>query len=82
MNTLYLDLSSGISGDMILGALLDAGLDIRELERELSKLGLKGYQLRRRKVRRQGLSGTKVNIQITNYKKDDFKAEKLEKKRW
>jgi uncharacterized protein (DUF111 family) len=38
MHTLYLDCFAGISGDMFLGALLDAGLDFDHLREELSKL--------------------------------------------
>jgi uncharacterized protein (DUF111 family) len=52
----YLDCFSGISGDMLLGALLDAGLSIQALRRELAKLGLKGYRLRAKKARRAGLA--------------------------
>ncbi len=62
MKIIYFDCFSGISGDMILGALLDAGLDIEKLTGELSKLSLKGYRLTRRRVKRQDLIGTKVNI--------------------
>jgi uncharacterized protein (DUF111 family) len=38
MKTLYLDIFSGISGDMLLGALLDLGVDAHKLARELEKI--------------------------------------------
>ena len=38
----YFDCFSGISGDMVLGALVDAGADLRAIERELRKLELEG----------------------------------------
>ncbi len=41
MNVLYLELNAGISGDMFVSALIDLGLDIRYLKRELEKLNLK-----------------------------------------
>ncbi len=60
--TCYIDCSCGISGDMMLGALIDAGLPISRLKRELRKLGLKGYSIKARKVTRGGLEATKVDI--------------------
>ena len=42
MKTLYLDIFSGISGDMFIGALLDVGVDFQQLEHELRKLNLGG----------------------------------------
>ena len=45
MQTLYLDIFSGISGDMFIGALLDLGVDLKALERELKRLKLNGYHL-------------------------------------
>jgi pyridinium-3,5-bisthiocarboxylic acid mononucleotide nickel chelatase len=62
MRIAYFDCFSGISGDMVLGALLDAGLDINILSKELKKLKLKGYELKKRKVMRQGITGTKFDI--------------------
>lgn len=42
---IYLDLFSGISGDMLCGALLNLGVPFEYLEKELKKLGLDGYEL-------------------------------------
>ena len=56
MRVAYLDAFSGLSGDMIVGALLDCGLEIGALERELAKLGLTGYRIGRE---RRSRSGTK-----------------------
>src|SRR3989338_1809831 len=49
---------------MALGALLDAGLDMAVLSKELKKLNLKGYELKRRKVRRGELVGTKFDCLV------------------
>ena len=45
MKTLFLDVFSGISGDMFLGAMIDLGVDAHALERELEKLKLDGWRL-------------------------------------
>jgi uncharacterized protein (TIGR00299 family) protein len=58
----YLDCFSGVSGDMILGALIDAGVPLQKLTRELSRLPLKGYTLKKKKVMRSGFSATKVDV--------------------
>ena len=47
MKILYFDCFSGIAGDMVLGALIDAGLDVNILSRELKKLKIRGYELKR-----------------------------------
>jgi uncharacterized protein (TIGR00299 family) protein len=62
----YFDCFSGISGDMILGAMVDAGLPLNQLKKELSKLNLKGYRLREEKVKRAGNRATKVNVLISS----------------
>ncbi|OGD16660.1 TIGR00299 family protein [Candidatus Atribacteria bacterium RBG_19FT_COMBO_35_14] len=64
MKIAYFDCFSGISGDMIVGALLDAGLKIETLEKELKKLGLTGYQLEVNKVVKKGISATKFKVKI------------------
>ncbi|MEL1136267.1 nickel pincer cofactor biosynthesis protein LarC [Desulfitobacterium sp. THU1] len=62
MKVAYLDCFSGISGDMLLGALVDVGLDFQLLQRDLAGLGLDEYELYEQKVIKQGISGTKVQV--------------------
>ena len=62
MNLLYLDPFSGISGDMVLGLLVDLGVDPAALEAELRKLPVSGYRLERRREKRQGIEGTKIAV--------------------
>ncbi len=69
MKIAYFDCFAGISGDMILGALIDAGLKSGELKRELAKLPLARYQFKTRKVQRGGISGTAVEIVSSERKK-------------
>src|SRR5487761_1051605 len=63
MKLAYCDCFSGISGDMVLGALVDAGVDLRELESELRKLNLEGWNISAEKVQRQAIRATKVNVE-------------------
>lgn len=62
----YFDCSSGISGDMILGALVDAGVPFDRLRDELRKIKIKGYELKKRRVKRSGLRATKIDVIIKN----------------
>lgn len=64
VRTLYFDCFAGASGDMILGALLDLGLDFEALRAELRKLPLRGYELARSEVRRAHLRGMKFDVRI------------------
>jgi pyridinium-3,5-bisthiocarboxylic acid mononucleotide nickel chelatase len=64
MSILYLDIFSGISGDMFLGALLDLGVDLRQLEAELAKLKLEGYHLHATRQVRAGIAGTKFDVHL------------------
>jgi uncharacterized protein (TIGR00299 family) protein len=51
---------------MILGAFVDAGLDIDLLKEKLARLHLHGYEISAEKVRRAGISGTKVHVDISS----------------
>lgn len=64
MKIAYFDCFAGISGDMCLGALIDAGLKLDYLNQELSKLCLEGYTLQTNRVLKNGLSGTKLDVII------------------
>jgi hypothetical protein len=66
MKTLYLDIFSGISGDMFIGALIDLGVDARKWERELKKLKLDGYHVHVARKQRSGIAGTKFDVHETN----------------
>ncbi len=68
----YFDCFSGISGDMILGALVDAGVSPEKLEKELARLKVKGYTLSFKKVRRAGFRAAKVDVNL------EVRSQKLE----
>ena len=60
----YFDCFSGISGDMVLGALVDAGADLRAIEAELRKLNLPGWTISAKKVQRRAIFGTHVTVGV------------------
>lgn len=62
MKIAYLDCIGGISGDMLLGAFVDAGVEPKKLQQELEKLNLSGWELNVRGVKKAGVAATKVDI--------------------
>ena len=64
MKIAYFDCFAGASGDMILGALLDAGLTIERLREEISKLHLSHYELDVEKVVKKGIGGRQAHVTI------------------
>ena len=66
MKTLYLDIFSGISGDMFLGAMIDLGVDFNALEVELKKLGLDGYTLSANRRQKCAIDGVKFDVHLAD----------------
>jgi len=66
MKTLFLDVFSGISGDMFLGAMIDLGVDAHALERELEKLKLDGWHLRVARGQKANISGVKFDVHLAH----------------
>ena len=66
MKTLYLDLISGIAGDMFIAALLDLGVDAKKIERELKKLKLDGYHLHISRGQKSAISGLKFDVHLAH----------------
>ncbi len=64
MRTVFFDCYAGVSGDMIVGALLNLGVDIDSLGRQIETLGLTGYQLSSEPVKRAGVAATKFNVTV------------------
>lgn len=66
MKMAYFDCFSGISGDMMLGALVDLGLEPDLLKSELVKLKLEGYRLSFTRTQKHGIAGTKAHVELTH----------------
>src|SRR5262245_5433664 len=63
MRIAYLDCASGISGDMTLGALVDAGADLATLQAGIDSLGLPSCRLVRTEVKKKGFRATQITIE-------------------
>jgi len=63
MKIAYFDCFSGISGDMTLGAIVDCGVEVTALERELHRLKLPDWKISAEKVKRGAIFATKVNVE-------------------
>jgi len=62
----YIDASAGASGDMLLGALVDAGLSLETLREQLAGLAVDGYTLSARSVTPHGIGATKVDVELAD----------------
>ena len=65
MKIAYFDCFSGISGDMVLGALVDAGADLAQIEAELRRLPVSGWAISAEKVKRGAIRATHVKVVST-----------------
>jgi uncharacterized protein (TIGR00299 family) protein len=66
MKTLYFDCFAGASGDMILGALIAAGVEPEAFKQQLSLLGVQGYAVDFETVDRSGISATYARVQTAH----------------
>jgi len=64
LQTAYFNLIGGVSGDMLLGALIDVGLPIADLESELAKLGVGGFRLKANRATRGAIAGTCLTVEL------------------
>lgn len=64
MKILYFDCCGGISGNMILGALLDLGIPVSKLTKELKKINILGWKLHKENVMRNGINTTRIDFSI------------------
>ena len=64
MKTLYFDCYSGASGDMIVGALLDAGANFDRLRTTLLSLGVDGFDVAVEKVKKKGVMAIKFHVNV------------------
>ncbi len=71
MKIAYFDCFSGISGDMVLGALVDAGVDPDALNTELAKLKLDEFTLRFEKATKHSISGTRAIVETDDPTTED-----------
>lgn len=68
MKIAFFDCFAGVSGDMLLGALVHAGVDLQTIINELEKLHISGFSLNQEKVMKKGISGIKIHVDIEEQK--------------
>jgi len=66
MRTIYFDCFAGASGDMILGALVDAGVNPEQLQQQIGLLGVSGYSIDFENVDRSGISATYARVRTAH----------------
>jgi hypothetical protein len=61
----YLDCFCGISGDMLLGALIDCGVDLEHLSQEVRRVIPSGWRIEAQKVNKAGIAATQVTVRVS-----------------
>lgn len=74
MKTLYLDIFSGISGDMFLGAMVDLGVNPQKLKSEIAKLGVDGYHITINRRQKSNIEGIKFDVHLVDEDDDTAQA--------
>lgn len=74
MKTLYLDIFSGISGDMFLGAMVDLGVDVSVLKQEIAKLGVDGYHITTARRHKSSIEGVKFDVHLVDADADSCES--------
>src|SRR5438876_8649707 len=64
MTVAFFDIITGISGDMTIGALIDAGANFNYLKQEISKLNLHGFELKVSHIKRSEINAVKFDVEI------------------
>ena len=75
MRRAFLDTFSGISGDMTVGALLDAGLPVEAVRDAVARLMLDGVEITTERVTRNGIAATKFHVRVHGHHPDEPAAE-------
>jgi hypothetical protein len=75
----YFHCFSGISGDMVLGALVDAGWPLGDLKKKLACLSLAGYNIKSQKVKRGALEATKIKVEVKGKQRHHRRLEDIKK---
>jgi|WetSurMetagenome_2_1015567.scaffolds.fasta_scaffold00042_2 pyridinium-3,5-bisthiocarboxylic acid mononucleotide nickel chelatase len=65
MKIAWLDCSAGVSGDMLLGALVDAGVSLSAIKKKLSLISIEGYTISSKPVTRNSVAATKVDVRLS-----------------
>lgn len=69
---LHIDCFAGISGDMMVAALLDLGLKLEAVREELSKLPLSGYEISLKDTRPQSLAAKKFEVKVSSQESRNY----------